>query len=73
MRSSVMGTISVLIFAGMFVGHALFIVGQNFMPMDILFILICLPLMILSLVILMTKVKETKDADLDSITADTYK
>ena len=73
MRSSVMGTISVLIFAGMFLGHALFIVGQNFLPMDILFILICLPLMIFSLVILMTKVKETKDADLDSITADTYK
>ena len=73
MRSSVMGTISVLIFAGMFLGHAIFIIGQNFMPMDILFILICLPLMILSLIILMTKVKETKDADLDNITADTYR
>ena len=73
MRSSVMGTISVFIFAGMFIGHALFIVGQNFIPMDVLFILICLPLMILSLFILMTKVKETKDVDLDNITADTYK
>ena len=68
-----MGTISVLIFAGMFLGHALFIVGQNFLPMDTLFILICLPLMVLSLFILMTKVKETRDADLDNITADTYK
>ena len=73
MRSSVMGTISVFIFAGMFIGHALFIVGQNFIPMDVLFILICLPLMILSLFILMTKVKETKDVDLDNITADTFK
>ena len=73
MRSSVMGTISVFIFAGMFIGHAIFIIGQNFLPMDVLFILICLPLMILSLVILMTKVKETKNADLDNITAETYK
>ena len=73
MRSSVMGTISVLIGGGMFLGQALFIVCQNFMPMDILFMLICLPFMLLSLFILLVKVKETKDADLDSITADTYR
>ncbi|WP_022764285.1 MFS transporter [Butyrivibrio sp. XPD2006] len=73
MRSSVMGTISVLIGAGMFLGQAIFIVCQNFLPMDILFMIICLPFMVLSLVILLVKVKETKDADLDNITADTYK
>ena len=73
MRSSVMGTISVLIGAGMFLGQALFIVCQNFLPMDVLFMIICLPFMVLSLVILLVKVKETKDADLDNITADTYK
>ncbi len=73
MRSSVMGTISVLIGAGMFLGQAIFIVCQNFLPMDILFMIICLPFMLLSLVILLVKVKETKDADLDNITADTYK
>ena len=73
MRSSVMGTISVLIGAGMFLGQAIFIVCQNFLPMDILFMIICLPFMILSLVILLIKVKETKDADLDNITANTYK
>ena len=73
MRSSVMGTISVLIGGGMFLGQALFIVCQNFLPMDVLFMIICLPFMLLSLVILLVKVKETKDADLDSITADTYK
>ena len=73
MRSSVMGTISVLIGAGMFLGQALFIVCQNFLPMDVLFMIICLPFMVLSLVILLVKVKETKDADLDSITADTYR
>lgn len=73
MRSSVMGTISVLIGSGMFIGQILFIVLQNFLPMDLLFLLICLPFMALSLLLLMLKVKETKDVDLDSITADTYR
>ena len=73
MRSSVMGTISVLIFAGSFIGQILFIVCQNFIPMDMLFLLICVPFMVVSLLLLMTKVKETKDVDLESITADTYR
>ncbi|MBO4848307.1 MAG: MFS transporter [Clostridia bacterium] len=73
MRASVMGTISVMIGAGMFIGQALFIVLQNFVSMDLLFLFICVPFMAVSLIVLMTKVKETKDVDLDSITADTYK
>ena len=73
MRSSVMGTISVLIGAGMFIGQAIFIVSQNFFPMDVLFMAVCIPFMALSLIILLAKVKETKDADLDNITADTYR
>ncbi len=72
MRSSVMGTISVLIGAGMFIGQIIFIIGQNFISMDVLFLVICLPFMVLSLIILLTKVKETKDVDLDRITAETY-
>ncbi len=73
MRASVMGTISVMIGAGMFVGRILFIVLQNFISMDLLFLLICVPFMAVSLLLLMLKVKETKDVDLDSITVDTYK
>lgn len=73
MRSSVLGTISVLIGAGMFIGNIAFIILQNFMPMDVLFMLICIPFMALSLIILMTKVKETKNVDLENITADTFK
>ena len=73
MRASVMGTISVMIGAGMFIGQALFIVLQNFISMDLLFLLICVPFMAVSLLLLMMKVKETKDVDLDSITADTYR
>ncbi len=73
MRSSVMGTISVMIGAGMFVGQVLFIVLQNFLPMDVLFLIICVPFMLISLILLAVKVRETKDADLDNITADTYR
>ena len=72
MRASVMGTISVMIGAGMFIGQALFIVLQNFVSMDLLFLCICVPFMALSLLVLMTKVKETRDVDLDAITPDTY-
>ena len=73
MRSSVMGTISVLIGCGMFVGNIAFIICQNFIPMDILCMIICLPFMALSLIILMLKVKETKDVDLDKVDANTFK
>lgn len=73
MRSSVMGTISVMIGAGMFIGQAAFIVLQNFVPMDVLFLAIGVPFMAASLIILLFKVKETKNVDLESITADTYK
>lgn len=72
MRASVMGTISVMIGAGMFIGQALFIVLQNFVSMDLLFLFICAPFMAVSLLVLMTRVKETKDVDLDAVTADTY-
>ncbi len=75
MRSSVMGTISVLIGAGMFIGQFAFI-GINaldIIPMDALFLIICVPFMLLSLLILMTKVKETSGVDLEKVTADTFK
>ncbi len=73
MRSSVMGTISVLIGAGMFIGQFAFIGLQNFFPMDVLFLAIGIPFMIASLIILIVKVKETKNVDLENITADTFK
>ena len=71
-RASVMGTISVMIGAGMFIGQALFIVLQNFVAMDVLFLCICVPFMALSLLVLMAKVRETKGVDLDAVTADTF-
>lgn len=73
MRASVMGTISVMIGAGMFIGQALFLVLQNFFPMDILFLCIGVPFMAVSLILLMLKVRETKDVDLDNVTANTFR
>ena len=66
-------TISVMIGAGMFVGQALFLVLQNYVSMDILFLCIGVPFMAVSLLLLMLKVKETKDVDLDNVTADTFR
>ena len=73
MRSSVMGVMSVLIGAGSFIGQIIFLICQNFISMDALFLIICVPFMALSLLILMTQVKETRDVDLEKITADTFK
>ena len=75
MRSSVMGTISVLIGAGMFIGQFAFlgINALDIVPMDALFLIICIPFMVISLIILMTKVKETSGVDLEKVTADTFK
>ena len=73
MRSSVMGTISVMIGSGMFVGNILFIILQNFLAKDIVFLIVCVPFMVLSLIVLMAKVKETRDVDLENVTADTFR
>ena len=73
MRASVMGTISVLIGAGMFVGQGLFMLCQNFMPMDVVFLIISVPFMVISLLIIMFKVKETRDVDLENVSAETFK
>lgn len=67
LRSSVMGTISVMISSGNFIGQMLFIIGQNYLRMDTLFLIICIPFMVISLLIMMIKVKETKNVDLDKI------
>ena len=72
MRASVMGTISVLIGAGMFVGQGLFMLCQNFMPMDMVFLIISVPFMVISLLIIMLKVKETRDVDLENVSAETF-
>lgn len=67
-RASVMGTMSLLLMAGMLVGMVLIVVGQNFFPMGWLCFAVCVLFMLIALIILATKVHETKDVDLDTVT-----
>ncbi|MDY4490368.1 MAG: MFS transporter [Candidatus Faecousia sp.] len=67
-RASVMGTMSLLLFCGMILGMVLVVVGQNFFPMGWLCLCVCVPFMLVSLLILASKVHETRDVDLDTVT-----
>lgn len=69
MRASVMGVMSLLLSAGMAISIILFALGVNIVGskhIGMLSIAICIPLMILSC-ILLSKVEETKGNDLDEI------
>jgi len=69
MRASVMGVMSLLLSAGMALSIVLFVVGMNVVGsgnIGILSLVVCIPLMILSL-ILLSRVEETMGRDLDSI------
>ena len=69
MRASVMGVMSLLLSAGMALSIVLFVVGLNIVGsgnIGILSLVVCIPLMILSLMLL-SRVSETKGRDLDSI------
>jgi MFS-type transporter involved in bile tolerance (Atg22 family) len=69
MRASVMGVMSLLLSAGMAISIVLFALGVNLVGskhIGMLSIAICIPLMILSC-ILLSRVKETKGNDLDEI------
>ena len=67
-RASIVGTISLLGGLGMVVGMVIVVVGQNFFDMGWLNFAVCVPFMALSLWIMATKVAETKDVDLDTVT-----
>lgn len=67
-RSSVMGTMSLLLAGGMIIGMVIVVVGQNFFNMGWLCLAVCVPFMVVALLILLTKVHETKGVDLDTVT-----
>ena len=53
--------------------HEAILILQNFLAKDIVFLIVCVPFMVLSLIVLMAKVKETRDVDLENVTADTFR
>lgn len=68
LRASVMGVMSLMLLAGSLIGMALIVVGQNFMNMGWLCLAVCCLFIVIALVILLTKVHETKDVDLEAVT-----
>lgn len=66
-RASVMGTMSLLLAAGLMGGVMLITVGQNFFPMGWVCFAVSVAAMLIALIILATKVHETKDVDLDTV------
>lgn len=72
-RASVMGVMSLMLLVGTLIGMALIVVGQNFMNMGWLCLVVCCLFIVIALVILLTKVHETKDLDLDTVTGTEFK
>ena len=73
LRASVMGFMSLLGALGTVLSMVIVVVGQLFVGaanLGILCICICLPFMVLGLYLLMTRVQETKGADLTAIEAE---
>lgn len=67
-RASVMAVMSLMLMAGMMIGMVLIVVGQNFVDIGWLCLIVCVAFMVIALLILLTKVHETKDVDLDKVT-----
>lgn len=67
-RASVMGVMSLMLMGGTMLGMVLVVVGQNFVDMGWLCLGVCCVFMVIALLILLTKVHETKDVDLDKVT-----
>lgn len=68
LRASVMAVMSLMLVAGALIGMVLIVVGQNYVNMGWLCLAVCCLFMVIALFILLTKVHETKDVDLETVT-----
>lgn len=68
LRASVMAIMSLMLMAGMMIGMILVVVFQNMFDIGWVCFVVCLTFMVVALLILLTKVHETKDVDLDKVT-----
>ncbi len=68
LRASVMAIMSLMLMAGMMIGLVLVTVFQNTFDIGWVCFVVCLTFMVVALLILLTKVHETKDVDLDKVT-----
>lgn len=72
-RSSVLGTLSLLLFAGGIISTLIVTISMRFVQnLDGLCLGVCVPFMALCILLLLTKVHETRGVDMDSITGAEY-
>lgn len=72
-RSSVLGTLTLLLFFGGVLSTLIVTIGMRFVTnLDGLCLGVCVPFMALCIIILLTKVHETRGVDMDAITGDEY-
>lgn len=68
MRASVIGTMNLLLTIGTGISWALLILGQTFFDMGWVCLVVCIPMMIIAIFILLFKVRETKNVNLEEVT-----
>ena len=67
-RSSVMGTMNLLLIIGTVLGMGIVVLAQNFVDLGWICFAVCVPFMAISMVLLITRIHETKDVDMDRVT-----
>lgn len=67
-RSSVMGTMNLLLIVGTVLGMAIVVVAQNFLDLGWICFAVCVPFMAISMILLITRIHETRNVDIDTVT-----
>ena len=73
LRASVLGTLSLILFAGSIISTLVISVAMRFVTsIGMLCLVVCIPFMLLSLLLVMFKVHETKGVDMNNITGEEW-
>ena len=71
LRASVLGTMSLILFAGTMVSTLIISIAMRFVAsLGMLCMVVCIPFLVLSLLMVMFKVRETKGVDMEKITGE---
>lgn len=71
LRASVLGTMSLILFAGTMVSTLVISIAMRFVSsLGMLCLVVCIPFLVLSLLMVMFKVRETKGVDMEKITGE---
>ena len=66
-RASVVGAEGLLLIIGLAVGYILTIIGMLFMEVWLTCLIVALPCVVISVIMMVLKVRETKGADMDKV------